>query len=60
MPGNIIVRQKGNKVFAGANVIQGKDFTLQATSAGRVRYYEKARTRFDGKRVSSTYVTVEA
>jgi len=37
IPGNIIVRQKGNKVFPGVGVLQGKDFTLQATSAGVVR-----------------------
>jgi len=60
IPGNIIVRQKGNKVFPGVGVLQGKDFTLQATSAGVVRYYEKGRTRFDGKQVKSVFVTVDA
>ena len=60
IPGNIIVRQKGNKIFAGNGVMQGKDFTLQATSAGVVRYYEKGRTRFDGKQVKATYVMVES
>ncbi len=28
--GNIIIRQQGNKYFAGANVGTGKDFTLFA------------------------------
>lgn len=60
IPGNIIVRQKGNKIFPGVGVIQGKDFTLQAVIPGVVRFYEKARTRFDGKRTRSTYVTVDA
>lgn len=60
IPGNIIVRQKGNKVFPGVGVLQGKDFTLQATAAGVVRFYEKGRTRFDGKQVKSVYVTVDA
>jgi large subunit ribosomal protein L27 len=60
IPGNIIVRQKGNKVFPGVGVLQGKDFTLQATAAGVVRFYEKGRTRFDGKQVKSVFVTVDA
>lgn len=59
IPGNIIVRQKGNKIFPGVGVLQGKDFTLQATSAGVVRFYEKGRTRFDGKQVKSVFVTVD-
>ncbi len=57
--GNIIVRQKGNKIFPGVGVIQGKDFTLQAVVDGVVRFYEKGRTRFDGKQVRATYVTVD-
>lgn len=40
--------------------MQGKDFTLQAITDGVVRFYEKGRTRFDGKRTRSTYVTVDA
>ncbi|MCB9806315.1 50S ribosomal protein L27 [Candidatus Peribacteria bacterium] len=60
IPGNIIVRQKGNKIFPGVGVIQGKDFTLQAVAEGVVRFYEKGRVRFDGKSVRSTYVTVDA
>ena len=59
IPGNIIVRQKGSKIFPGVGVMQGKDFTLQAITAGVVRFYEKGRTRFDGKRVKSTYATVD-
>jgi large subunit ribosomal protein L27 len=58
--GNIIVRQKGTKIFPGTNVLMGTDFTLQATAPGIVRFYEKGRTRFDGRRVKSTYVTVDA
>jgi large subunit ribosomal protein L27 len=59
--GNIIVRQKGNKIFPGVGVMQGKDFTLQAVTDGVVRFYEKGRTRFDGREsVRSTYVTVDS
>ncbi|MDR1612840.1 MAG: 50S ribosomal protein L27 [Planctomycetota bacterium] len=38
IPGAIIVRQKGNKFFAGKNVGQGRDFTLFALSAGVVEF----------------------
>ena len=34
--GNIIVRQRGNKHFAGENVAQGKDDTLYALTDGVV------------------------
>jgi large subunit ribosomal protein L27 len=37
-PGGIIVRQVGNKVHAGKNVGQGKDFTLFALVEGRVKF----------------------
>ncbi len=36
--GNIIVRQRGTRVHAGANVGTGKDHTLFALSAGRVDF----------------------
>ena len=39
--GNIIIRQRGTKWHAGANVGMGKDHTLFATSNGRVRFTTK-------------------
>jgi len=36
--GNIIVRQKGNTYHPGANVGQGKDFTLFALNDGTVTF----------------------
>ena len=39
--GNIIIRQRGTKWHAGANVGMGKDHTLFATTAGRVRFTTK-------------------
>jgi large subunit ribosomal protein L27 len=36
--GNIIYRQRGNRIWAGKNVIQGKDFTLSAKIDGIVKY----------------------
>ncbi len=37
--GNIIVRQRGTKFYPGANVGIGKDHTLFALAAGRVRFH---------------------
>jgi large subunit ribosomal protein L27 len=37
--GNIIVRQRGTRVYPGANVGMGKDHTLFALAAGRVRFH---------------------
>jgi large subunit ribosomal protein L27 len=50
--GNIIVRQRGTKVYPGTNVGIGKDHTLFALSAGRVRFH-------DGK-LGRKYVSVDA
>ena len=40
IPGNIIVRQRGTKFYPGTNVGMGKDHTLFALEAGRVRFHE--------------------
>lgn len=40
--GNIIVRQRGTKFYPGENVAMGKDHTLFATVAGRVKFREKS------------------
>ena len=38
LAGNIIVRQRGTKVYAGDNVGMGKDHTLYALTAGHVKF----------------------
>ncbi len=38
--GNIIVRQRGTRVWPGVNVGCGKDHTLFATADGRVRFHD--------------------
>ena len=38
--GNIIIRQRGTKVYPGINVGIGTDHTLFATADGRVRFHE--------------------
>ncbi|OHA09284.1 MAG: 50S ribosomal protein L27 [Candidatus Sungbacteria bacterium RIFCSPLOWO2_01_FULL_59_16] len=47
-PGNIIVRQRGSTILPGANVRQGKDYTLYAVAVGTVKFSERRKTRFDG------------
>ncbi|MCP5378929.1 MAG: 50S ribosomal protein L27 [Novosphingobium sp.] len=49
--GNIIVRQRGTKVYPGTNVGLGKDHTLFALAEGRVRFH-------DGK-LGRKYVSVD-
>nr|YP_009391775.1 ribosomal protein L27 [Acrosorium ciliolatum]ARW59919.1 ribosomal protein L27 [Acrosorium ciliolatum] len=38
IPGNILIRQKGNKFKAGNNVGQGKDYTLFSLIKGFVKF----------------------
>lgn len=52
IPGNILVRQRGTKFYAGANVGMGKDHTLFATAEGRVRFHSGKQGR--------TYCSVDA
>ncbi len=49
--GNIIVRQRGTKVYPGVNVGIGKDHTLFALTAGKVRFH-------DGK-LGRKYVSID-
>lgn len=39
--GNIIVRQKGNKFFAGVGTKQGNDYTIFTTTSGKVEFKKK-------------------
>ena len=41
IPGNILVRQRGTKIYPGRNVGMGKDHTLFATVVGTVVYENK-------------------
>ena len=52
LAGNIIVRQRGTEYHPGDNVGIGKDHTLFALGAGRVRFH-------DGK-LGRKYVSVDA
>lgn len=45
VPGNIIIRQRGTRVHAGANVGMGKDHTLFALVDGTVKFAVKGPLR---------------
>jgi large subunit ribosomal protein L27 len=50
--GNIIIRQRGTRVYPGVNVGIGKDHTLFALAEGRVRFH--------GGKQGRNYVSVDA
>ncbi|MFH0776869.1 MAG: 50S ribosomal protein L27 [Patescibacteria group bacterium] len=58
--GNIIIRQKGMKYEPGANVYAGKDFTIHAKIAGKVKFNEKQLLKFNSQKKRKTVVSVEA
>lgn len=51
IPGNILVRQRGTKIYPGTNVGMGRDHTLFATAEGRVEFQHKGQGR--------TYIAVK-
>ena len=46
IPGNIIVRQKGTRFFAGLGVSMGNDFTLFALKEGIVKFRKQKGKKF--------------
>lgn len=56
--GNVLVRQKGNKFFAGEGVGTGKDFTLFALKDGVIKFTEKRLKKFDGRIYKDKHVNV--
>lgn len=46
VPGNIIVRQKGNKFYPGFGAKQGNDYTIYAVSQGIIEFKKKVGKRF--------------
>ena len=47
-PGNIIVRQKGNRFYPGVGTSQGNDYTIFAIASGKVDFKKKlGKTRID-------------
>jgi large subunit ribosomal protein L27 len=48
--GSIIVRQRGSKYLAGKGVRQGSDYTIYATSNGKVKFTAIRKKNYDGSR----------
>ena len=57
--GNIIVRQRGTKFYAGKNVKVGKDDTIYAIKSGIIRFVKLRKKGFDGKTKKTVLVSVE-
>jgi large subunit ribosomal protein L27 len=45
IPGNIIVRQRGTKVWPGVGVDMGRDHTLFSVTTGRVAFHKGLKGR---------------
>lgn len=59
-PGDIIVRQRGTEVMAGANVGVGRDHTLFALKEGVVSFRSVRKSNFDGSMKRRSKVDVKA
>ena len=46
IPGNIIIRQRGSKVFPGTGVGMGRDHTLYALQTGIVTFFIRMGKKF--------------
>lgn len=46
IPGNILVRQRGTKIKAGAGVKTGRDHTLYSVVEGFIRFHDKFGRKF--------------
>lgn len=57
-PGMVIVRQRGTKIEAGANVRVGRDHTLYAMAEGKVSFTNRRKRNFDGTLVRKRVANV--
>ncbi|MBI2454351.1 MAG: 50S ribosomal protein L27 [Parcubacteria group bacterium] len=46
--GNVLIRQRGSKFWAGTNVKKGGDDTLYALKNGQIKFTTKVKTDFTG------------
>lgn len=56
--GNVIVRQRGTRMEAGNGVGIGVDQTLFALRSGRLQFSVRQITKFTGRRIRRTFVSV--
>lgn len=59
-PGDIILRQRGNKYEAGVRTFLGKDYTIHAAEAGVVAFRQVRKESFTGTKHRKTVVYVQA
>ena len=57
-PGQIILRQRGSKYFAGVGVAMGNDDTLYAKKDGLVSFANHKVRRFSGRLSDKTVVSI--
>ncbi len=57
-PGEIIIRQRGNKYWPGSNVRQGNDDTLYALKEGKVKFLTRRKISFNGQKKQVKIVAV--
>ena len=57
-PGEIIVRQRGTKFYAGVNVKRGADDTLYSIKAGTVKFLRRKKMAFNASSKTVSIVTV--
>jgi large subunit ribosomal protein L27 len=56
--GNIIIRQRGTRYYAGKNVKMGVDHTLYAIAEGLVKFSSKMMKKFNNRTVKVKVVNV--
>lgn len=59
-PGNILIRQRGSKFLAGKGVKKGADDTLYSAIEGIVKFTDRNKKKFNGKRRKVKVISVEA
>ncbi|MFA5247837.1 MAG: 50S ribosomal protein L27 [Patescibacteria group bacterium] len=60
IPGNIIIRQRGTRYYAGKNVRMGVDHTLYSVALGVVKFSSKMMKKFNDRIVKVKVVNVVA
>lgn len=56
--GEVLVRQRGTRIHPGKNVKKGKDDTLYSTIAGKAKFTQKKKYKFDGSLKMTKFVNV--
>lgn len=56
--GEVLVRQRGSKWYAGAGVKRGGDDTLYAKTPGTIKFYQKAVKNYNRQIIAKTFISV--